>query len=305
MAHKRGLFVGMTTLDCLYQAERPPAADEKVVASKSLLVSGGPATNAAVAFAQLGGSQGNDAVLLAALGVHPLTTLLREDLQEYGVTVADLTPEILAPPPVSSIVVTQKTGERAVVSGNAVDMQVAASQVSADILEGVNIVLIDGHQMAVGAQIARWAKAKQIPVVVDAGSWKPNFETVLGVADVVVASANFMPPECRGVDDVFGYLSGLGVTQVAITQGEKPILFWENAQRQEIEVPKIRAVDTLGAGDIFHGAFCHFYISHLFEETLLKASRSASFACQYWGTRDWTKIYRMTDENEDEERTSG
>jgi len=301
MANKRGLFVGMTTLDCLYQAERPPAADEKVVATKSLLVSGGPATNAAVAFAQLGGSQGNDAVLLSALGAHPLTTLLREDLQEYGVTIADLMPERLAPPPVSSIVVTQETGERAVVSGNAVDMQAAASQVAAGILEGVNIVLIDGHQMAVGAQIAQWAKAKQIPVVVDAGSWKPDFETVLGVADVVVASANFMPPGCRSADDVFGYLSDLGVAQVAITQGEKPILFWENAQQQEIEVPKIRAVDTLGAGDIFHGAFCHFYISHLFEETLLKASRSASFACQYWGTRDWTKIYRMTDEDEDEE----
>ncbi len=305
MANKRGLFVGMTTLDCLYQAERSPAADEKVVATKSLLVSGGPATNAAVAFAQLGGSQRNDAVLLSALGAHPLTTLLREDLQEYGVTIADLTPERLAPPPVSSIVVTQETGERAVVSGNAVDMQVAASQVSIDTLDGVNIVLIDGHQMAVGAQVAQWAKAKQIPVVVDAGSWKPGFETVLSFADVVVASANFMPPKCSDVDEIFAYLKGLGVEQVAITQGAGPILFWENGKRQELDVPKIRAVDTLGAGDIFHGAFCHFYTSHLFKETLLKASRSASFACQYWGTRDWTKIYRMTDEDEADERIEG
>ena len=303
MANKRGLFVGMTTLDCLYQAKHPPAADEKVVATKSLLVSGGPATNAAVAFAQLGGSQGNEALLLSAVGKHPLTTLLKEDLQEYGVTLSDLTPDRLAPPPVSSIVVTQATGERAVVSGNAVDMQVAASQVSADVLERVNIVLIDGHQMGVGAQVAQWAKAKQIPVVVDAGSWKPDFETVLSFADAVVASANFMPPGCGSADEVFVYLKSLGVAQVAITQGSKPVLFWEEGEQKSIEVPKIRAVDTLGAGDIFHGAFCHFYISHLFEETLLKASRSASFACQYWGTRDWTKIYRMTDEDEAEEMT--
>ena len=57
MERKRGLFVGMTTLDCLYQVARSPAANEKVTAHKSLLVSGGPATNAAVAFAQLGASK--------------------------------------------------------------------------------------------------------------------------------------------------------------------------------------------------------------------------------------------------------
>ncbi len=309
MANKRGLFVGMTTLDCLYQAERSPAADEKIVATKSLLVSGGPATNAAVAFAQLGGSQGNDAVLLSVLGEHPLTALLKEDLQEYGVTIADLNPERLSPPPVSSIVVTQATGERAVVATNAVDLQVESdemlSTISIDILADANVVLIDGHQMAVGRQVAQWAKAKQIPVVVDAGSWKPDFETVLGLADVVVASANFFPPGCANADEVFAYLEGLGVAQIAITQGADPILFWEGGELGKIEVPKIRAVDTLGAGDIFHGAFCHFYVSHLFEETLLKASRSASFACQYWGTRDWTKIYRMTDEDEADETIEG
>ena len=300
MHSKQGLFVGLTTLDCLYQADHPPTADEKVVASKSLLVAGGPATNAAVAFAQLGGRGGNQAVLASAVGEHPLTALLREDLQDHGVTLADLAPKRQAPPPVSSIVVSEATGERAVVAANAVGMQGEVSQVSPDILAGISIVLIDGHQMAVGAQIAQWAKAKQIPVVVDAGSWKPDFETVLTLADGVVASAKFLPPGCATADDVFAYLQGLGVPQVAITRGAEPILYRDAENSGEIEVPKIRAVDTLGAGDIFHGAFCHFYRRHLFEETLLKASRSASFACQYWGTRDWTKIYRMDEVGEDD-----
>ncbi|MGB3300489.1 MAG: PfkB family carbohydrate kinase [Phormidesmis sp.] len=299
MNSKRGLFVGLTTLDCLYQADHPPTTNEKVVASKSLLVAGGPATNAAVAFAQLGGKAGNRAVLASVLGEHPLTTLLREDLQGCGVTLADLAPKGLAPPPISSIVVSLATGERAVIATNAVDMQMGASQVSPDILAGVHIVLIDGHQMAVGTQIAQWAKAQKIPVVVDAGSWKPNFETVLTVADVVVASANFLPPGCATADEVFTYLQGLGVSQMAITRGAEPILYRGADSSGEVEVPKIRAVDTLGAGDIFHGAFCHFYGRLSFAETLLKASRSASFACQYWGTRDWTKIYHMDEIDED------
>lgn len=298
---KQGLFIGMTTLDCIYQAERPPQANEKVVASKSLLVAGGPATNAAVTFAHLGISCGHHATLMSVLGAHPLTTLLREDLQEQGVILADLDPERIAPPPVSSIVVSAGTGDRAVIARSADHPTVESPQLSVETLDGIDIILIDGHQMTVSAQIAQWAKAKQIPVVIDAGSWKPNFETVLAFADVVIASANFLPPHCMTTQDVLVYLGSLGVAQVAITRGSAPILYAAGNEHGEIEVPQVRAVDTLGAGDIFHGAFCHFYLTHPFDTALLKASRSASLACQYWGTRDWTKIYHIADEAEDEE----
>ena len=301
MAKKHGLFVGLTTLDCFYQADRPPAANEKVVADKSLLVAGGPATNAAVAFAQLGGAERNKVTLLSVIGGHPLTTLLRKDLRGQGVSLCELNEDWMEPPPVSSIVVSKGTGDRAVIARNAKDLQVSASQVAPDILEGVSILLVDGHQMAASEQLAQWAKAREIPVVVDAGSWKPNFETVLALADVVVASANFLPPGCANADDVFSYLADLDIPQIAITRGHQPIEYLDEAARKTLEVPQIKAVDTLGAGDIFHGAFCHFYLNHTFEETLLKASRVASFACQHWGTRDWTKVYQIVDEDEEVE----
>ncbi|MGB7486583.1 MAG: PfkB family carbohydrate kinase [Phormidesmis sp.] len=309
MTKVRGLFIGVTTLDCIYQAEHPPAANEKVMALKSLMVAGGPATNAAVAFAQLG--RQNRAVLASVLGEHSLTSLLREDLQGQGVILADLNPSRLGPPPVSSIVVTAATGDRAVISRSAADLQIEASRVSKEILDGVDIILIDGHQMAASAQIAQWAKAQQIPVVVDAGSWKPNFETVLAAADVVIASANFYPPGCEtgcetGCENraaVFDYLRSHNIPKIAITHGAAPIFYCDSDEKERLEVPlevpQVRAVDTLGAGDIFHGAFCHFFLTHTFKESLMKASRTASFACQHWGTRDWTKIYRITAEDDE------
>ncbi len=311
-----GLFVGVTTLDCIYQADHPPSANEKVVATKSLMVAGGPATNAAVAFNQL--SSSNRATLASVIGSHPLTGMITEDLLSQGVTLADLDPQRLAPPPVSSIVVSAATGERAVVSRSAEDAKVAAGVFAADSLDKVDIVLIDGHQMAVGAEVAQWAKAKKIPVVVDAGSWKPGFETVLALADAVVASANFFPPGCETAAEVMEWVRSLhskadgpkangskaNSLQIAITRGAAPILYQSGQTISELEVPQIRAVDTLGAGDIFHGACCHFYLTHPFEETLLKASRTASMACQYWGTRDWTKIYRMAGHDDDEETTN-
>lgn len=299
-----GLFIGVTTLDCIYQAAHPPAANEKVVATKSLMVAGGPATNAAVAFAQLG--RQNQSTLLSVLGSHGLTGLIREDLDAQGVNLADLDASRTAPPPVSSIVVTADTGDRAVISRSAADAQVDASQISPTVLDGVSIVLIDGHQMAVSAQVAAWAKEKQIPVIVDAGSWKEGFESVLSLADVVIASANFFPPECQTTAEAMDYLASLGVARLAVTRGAAPVLYRDGNVQADIEIPKVRAIDTLGAGDIFHGAFCHFFLTHTFEESLLKASRTASFACQHWGTRDWTKIYHIADdEPEDDESTNG
>ena len=58
-------------------------------------------------------------------------------------------------------------------------------------LAGVDIVLLAGHQLAVSAQVAGWAKAKGLPGVVAAGSCKPNVASVLAFAAVVVASPNF------------------------------------------------------------------------------------------------------------------
>ncbi|MGB6013601.1 MAG: PfkB family carbohydrate kinase, partial [Nodosilinea sp.] len=71
-----GLFVGLITLDCIYRVSHVPSSDEKIVAEDSLLVAGGPATNAAIAFAALG----NHATVVGALGQHPLAELIRAEL---------------------------------------------------------------------------------------------------------------------------------------------------------------------------------------------------------------------------------
>jgi sugar/nucleoside kinase (ribokinase family) len=54
-----------------------------------------------------------------------------------------------------------------------------------------------------------------------------------------------------------------------------------------IDVPTVQAVDTLGAGDIFHGAFCHYILRENFPTALKQAAHIASFSCQFFGTRRW------------------
>ena len=278
-----GLFIGLVTLDLVYLATAAPSNNQKIVASDYTVCAGGPATNAAVTFSHLG----NRAGLLGVVGTHPITQLIRADLESYQIAIADLDPTRSQPPPVSSIIVTGATGERAVVSINAVKTQVTSDSLPADILHGVDIVLIDGHQMAVGQAIASLAKANNIPVVIDGGSWKPGFETVLPFVDYAVCSANFYPPNCNSTTEVFAYLSQSGIPHIAITQGEKPIQYLSQGTIGTLDIPQINAVDTLGAGDIFHGAFCHHILRENFTDALASAADVASFSCRFFGTRRW------------------
>ncbi len=279
----KGLFVGMVTLDLIYLSPTLPDNNQKIVASDYTVAAGGPATNAAVTFNHLG----NQATILGVVGTHPITHLIRGDLESHGVIISDLNSTATEPPPVSSIIVTEATGDRAVISLNATKIQISNEQLSADLESGVDLVLIDGHQMAVGQAIAQLAKNKNIPVVIDGGSWKPGFEMILPFVDYAICSANFYPPACKNSEDVIAYLAAVGIPYVAITQGEKPIQYFSLGVSSQLQVPQINAIDTLGAGDVFHGAFCHYILRQSFTDALASAAKIAAYSCQFFGTRQW------------------
>ncbi len=270
----------MVTLDLIYLVDQLPNCNQKIAALKSTIAAGGPATNAAVAFSHLG----NAATLLGSVGAHPINHLILADLQRCGVTIADLDPTRADSPPVSSILVTQSTGERAVIAMNAVTSQDESTLPS---LEGVDIVLIDGHQLEASVAIAQQAKQRGVPIVIDGGSWKVGFDRVLPWVDYAICSANFYPPDCHSVEQVFDGLSEWGIDRIAITQGEGSIEVFNSGMRTQIEVPTVQVVDTLGAGDIFHGAFCHFILQTDFLSALSQAAKVAADSCQFFGTRDW------------------
>ncbi|MDJ0595746.1 MAG: PfkB family carbohydrate kinase [Pleurocapsa sp. MO_226.B13] len=280
----QGLFVGLTTLDFIYFSDRYPQANQKVVAQDYSTTAGGPATNAAVAFSYFSNNRGR---LLTVLGQHPLTQLMRSDLNNYPIEIVDLIPQQSASPPVSSIIVTVTTGERSVISINALKSQGDRSQIPKDILEDIDIILIDGHQIDVSKTIIEIAKSKQIPVVMDGGSWKPGLEKILFGVDYAICSANFYPPQCHNTAEVFDFLQARGISEIAITRGEQPIQYLERGVTKTISVPQIEAVDTLGAGDIFHGAFCHYILERDFATALSFAAQIASKSCQFFGTRNW------------------
>lgn len=283
---KRGLFIGLTTLDLIYQTNQPLMPNHKFVATDMAIAAGGPATNAAIAFQALG----NTAKVVSALGHHPLTQMVRDDFTLQGVHHTDLLPD-LPMPPLSSIIVDARNGDRTVISRNAVLHQVEAESLVFHIpalLEQIDIILVDGHQIPVSVAIAQKAQQHNIPVVLDGGSWKSGLEVLLPWVDFAICSANFHPPGCPTPDQVFTYLiENLKHPHGAITQGSNPILYQQEGARGTLPISPITPVDTLGAGDVFHGAFCHWILRTDFVTALQKAAEVAAIACQSFGTRNW------------------
>ena len=138
-----------------------------------------------------------------------------------------------------------------------------------------------------------WAAAARsmgTQVVLDGGSWKEGTEELVKNVHTVICSADFLPPGCASREDVIQFLKNRGVTNIAITNGADPVQFVSGQSSGTIGVPVVEVVDTMGAGDIFHGAYCFFASSGRgFIESLAEATKVASESCRYAGTREWMK----------------
>lgn len=274
----KGLFVGLCTKDILFYTDSLPAENHKAKTSDFAAYIGGPAANAAITYAALGG----DATLATCLGDSGESRAMKEELEGYGVKVLNFS-EYDTLPNLASIVVTEG-GKRTIVSGQQEFLVNRQFDLSA-----YDFALFDCNQQEISLDILQ--KLGNKPVVLDAGSVKPNIEKFLERADIVIASEDFKD---EAGNDLFG-MTCCNANDKAITRGEKSILC---AGGKELPVDSVEAVDTLGSGDIFHGAFCFAFFEkeYAFEEALLFAARVASESVKYRGPREWIHKVELTKE---------
>ncbi|MEV7074684.1 PfkB family carbohydrate kinase [Streptomyces sp. NPDC093990] len=284
-----GLFVGLCTLDVVQLVDHVPCPDEKLTARQQVVAAGGPAANAAVTFSHLGGT----ARLLTGIGSHPLGVAAAADLRELGVEIWDLAAGRVAPPTVSSILVTESTGDRAVASTNASGHRLTPPDDLGSLVAACDIVEFDGHHMELATATAALARAAGRRTVLDGGSWKAGTERLLPLVDVAVCSDAFRPPGTRTPADVLRFLADHGVAWSAVSRGGRPIEWAGPGGGGSVDVPPVRVADTLGAGDVLHGALTHHLAAQgplsprCFAEALRAAAAVASRACASFGTRAW------------------
>lgn len=274
----RILCAGLVTVDLVYRVDRIPGVDEKAQATGFEVAAGGPAANAAVTAAALGA----EVTLVTAVGRHPLGSLIRTDLASYGVRIVDAASESGAPPPVSAIAVLEGTGQRTIVSRNAGDVAVG---VPAEDLPAADLTLVDGHHPALAVAAARGARR----LLVDAGTWRPVFSEILPHAEVVAASAAFRHPAAAAPTDA-ALAAAIGAPHVIVTHGPDPVRWFSGNRCGQVAVPPVAAVDTAGAGDVFHGALAVALAdsdNSDLPDCIVFATRVAGVRVAHPGPRDW------------------
>ncbi len=279
------LACGLATVDVVQTVERVPTADEKVVALATRVEAGGPALNAATTSALLG----MPCRLVTAVGAAPLGATVWADCDSAGVEVVDVAGDEFELP-VATVLLTRSSGERAVVSRGALGPDAGSAPPAHtvdDLLDGIRAVLVDGHHLGIAVPLAARARARGIPVLLDAGSWKPGLPDLLESVDMLVASAAFQPPNGGSTAD----LLALGPTWVARSAGSGPVR-WAAADGSSgsVGVPVVEVVDTLGAGDVLHGALLAELARHGPVDLTLALERAVAVATRSVGTpgaRGW------------------
>ncbi|KZM34491.1 PfkB family carbohydrate kinase [Oerskovia enterophila] len=303
---------GLVTLDLTQVVHALPGPNEKVVALSQSATFGGPAANAAATAAALG----VPARLVTAVGSGVLADVVRSEVAAAGVELVEPVSGDRAeggPPPggasgpaVSTVLVTAGTGERAVVSTNAANRPTALPDGS--LLDRVfgprpkgrdeaaaacrerDVLLLDGHHPALASAVARRARAAGYVVLLDGGSWKDGTADLLPLCDAVVLSEDFRVPGVP-VGRVLDAVAVLGPSFVARSRGAEPLELLDTGARSTVPVPAVHeVVDTLGAGDVLHGAFAAGVAlggpwTRALEEAAVVASRSVTFP----GARGWIR----------------
>jgi sugar/nucleoside kinase (ribokinase family) len=294
------LCVGLATMDLVYQVAAPPRPDEKVTASNQQLAAGGPAAGAAVACAALG----RPTTLLTALGRHLLAWYVADELTSRGVTVVDAAPDRSEPPAVSSVAVAAG-GARSVISVNATGVAADPPAGLDALAAAASVVLVDGHHPGLAVPAAAAARRNGRLVVLDGGSWKPELPDLLPLVDLAACSAAFRVPGVAGWEEsAVALRDRYGVPAVAVTAGPDPVRWWwtgpQGRQTGAVPVPTVAARDTLGAGDVFHGALAAALtlagrLSGVdgLVAALEFAARVAAVRCETAGPRAWLADPRL------------
>ncbi|GAV21018.1 ribokinase [Mariprofundus micogutta] len=273
------LCIGHACYDVSMAIDRHPGPDEKVFANAMNLSGGGPAANAAVCAARLGGKAG----FCGYLGNDLFGDLHMSEFSAEGVDTSLLI-RGSDPSPVSQILA-KPDGCRALVNFKGDTPWLAADAVS--LPELPKVMLFDGHEPELSVQLCHQAVAQAIPTVLDAGSLHKGTEALAGMVDYLVASEKFARQWCQTKDmgkalDELIAISG----HVVITLGERGLVWASDGKKGQLRAFDVDAIDSTGAGDAFHGAFALGLARGMgWYELLRFASATGALACTTLGAR--------------------
>ena len=276
--------VGTATVDYAFAVESLPVSPGKHFAERLEIVGGGPAANAAVTVVSLGGT----AALVGRVGDDLNARVILEGLSAAGVDTSRVVRMPGLTSPVSAVLIDQDA-ERVIVNHRDERLHEAPPTEVAGAVAGADVVLAD-MRWPEGSQAAlEVAAAAGVPGVLDYDSHTATEgESVIAAASHVIFSAPALAT-LADTDDPEGGLqtvSGFTNSWLAVTLGAEGVIWLDGAKVQHVPALEIDAVDTLGAGDVFHGAFALALAEGRgIREAIRRSSAAAAIKCTRFGGR--------------------
>lgn len=276
--------LGLNAIDHLCVVPEYPEYGFKRKMSAFSRQGGGQAATAMVACSRWGART----KYMGKVGPDELGRFSLKSIASEGVDVSDVLVAGYGTNQFAFILVDASTGERTIIWHRGPELAIDPGELVREAFGQGRILLLDGHEVAASIQAARWARDAGVPVVLDAERVKDGTDELVGLTDVLLASSDF-PALFTGTSDereALEALSGLGPTLVGMTLGQAGSIALYRGEWIRTPGYSVEAVDTTGAGDIFHAGFVYGMIRDWPLEDILRfANAVAALSCRSLGGR--------------------
>lgn len=282
------ISLGVAVQDFVFSVDEIPTEARKYRANDFALSGGGCAATASVAVARLGGTS----QLISRLGNDFTADIIIRDLEEDGVGCTGVKRFDGLRSPMSAVMV-DNVGER-MIMGFRDDGIPTDPEFVADFFDpSVDAVLADSRWAEGALHLFELAKTKGIPAVYD-GEMPFGEQERKGVT--LSTHPVFSAQGLREYADEDNLLTGLLAASsnragrwTAVTDGQNGVFVAQDGALQRLPGFSVEVLDTLGAGDVWHGAFTLALAEGQNEEhSLTFASGAAALKCTAFGGRKGT-----------------
>ena len=291
---KKVVGLGACVLDTLISCDTYPMEDKKQKAESIFLSGGGPVGNALVVMSKLG----VQAEVIGGFGSDSAGKYLLEDFTKYGVGVKNATVVDGASSFTSYIVLAKDKAsrtclfDRGTVTDDPQNVQFSA-------IDDADVLHLDGNYLQCAIAAAKYAKEKGVKVSLDAGGLYAGIDQLLPYVDILIPSAEFALGLTKKTQ-IGAAMSALNEKYspeiLVVTDGSNGGYYWQNGQAEHYDSVKVKAVDTNGAGDTFHGAFVAAYCyGKTLQECCVYASKVAAYKCMHTGARTYALSREIAD----------
>ena len=243
---------------------------------------GGMATTAMCTAARLG----SGTRLAARIGNDPGGELIMQRLRQFGVDTSRVAAVPGAMSVASFVLVDMTTGDKQFYSERIKSAYADDIPLDLSLLDGVDVLLVDGHWTDEALSAVQCARAQGIPVVADFKRTYHGLESLFPYIDYFIVPL-FYGRELTGCYDpseVLIALDGMQAGVPVLTDGANGGWYLNGGKTGQYPAFPVECLDSTGAGDAFHGAFCHFLSNGgEFEPCLELSSAVGALNCRAYG----------------------